>query len=358
MSPAWQDEPRVEVQHDARVFTASIFLNLTGYDEENAPAFHPVRTRLREEMQAAVPPELVSECKDFRGAHPLHHTAYIWLAMLTDGPASFEIAHTEAAAACPVPMIGQHARQIASQLAGLRELLCRLWGLAAVRDAYVDVQPEVLAHGEAGARLLEPNVCKAIAYMKADPGAVLARYTLIPNLLFSYWQAIGVPIGMHFNEVRGPVTVRPGAPDPHATGDPHEFVHLLVAPTSWDLGRVDAHASRLDGLFRRALTYDLVGRNYDSFAAFTNECLVNAVSCRVLRGPAPLAPLGAPASPSVVGEAHLGFLMETWFYERLEAYERRSLEFAEWFEQTMAAATTDRVLEHLARLGVTAAEAQ
>ncbi|MCJ7676099.1 MAG: hypothetical protein MUO35_00070 [Anaerolineales bacterium] len=356
MCPTWQDEPRVGVEHDARVFGASVLLNLTGYDEENGPAFHPVRARLREETRAAVPRALIAECTGFRDAHPLHGSAYMWLAMLTDGPPCFDLVHVETAAASPIPMIEEHVRHIAHELAGLRELLRKLWDLAAVRNAYEGTRPEVLAHGEAHARILEPNVAEAIAYMRTDPAALLARYTLIPNLLSSYWQAMGIPIGMHFHEVRGPVTAVPGAPDPHATGDPHEFVHMLVAPTSWDPSRVDAHASRLDGLFRRAQGYDAA--RYDSFILFMNECLVDAVSCRVRQGPVPLASLDDPNRPQVMEDARAGLLMAPWFYEHLETYERRTASFAEWFDETMAAATTEGVVEHLARFGVIVRDVQ
>ena len=57
-------------------------------------------------------------------------------------------------------------------------------------------------------------------------------------------------------------------------------------------------------------------------------------------------------------EARHGYLLEPWLYEHLESYERASLSFAEWFEETMAAATTEGILEHLARLGVVAREAK
>jgi hypothetical protein len=102
------------------------------------------------------------------------------------------------------------------------------------------------------------------------------------------------------------------------------------------------------------MAYPLVAESYSSVEQWVDECLVNALACRLVYDAGrPLAPLNDPACPLVVQEtAAAGYLLEAWFYEKLADYEQGDMSFAEWFRQTVEETTEEAVLEQLRALGI------
>lgn len=352
---------RVEVRHDAAVFTVSVLLNLTGYDEEHAESFHPVRKRIRQQMADELPAELVAEFKEFQGSHPTHFTSYIVFALLTEGPPSFAPRDVEAVApeegAVGAGWQGvwhSHVTSVRSQLAGLELILEKAWGVPAVRRAFGNVEQETMQHGMPRASARNCGTEAAITYFKADPSHLRVKQVIIPNLLMSHRQALGFPMGRAtFLTVEGPDTGSLGPADPQAVGDPHEFLHILVAPATREPSRVKTYPARFGELFRRAMMYPIVEESYTSHEGWVDECTVKAVACRIAYDAGrPLAPIGDPACPLAVQEASHGFLLEAWFYGKLAEYEQGDISFTEWFEQTVEQTTTEAVLEQLEALGI------
>jgi hypothetical protein len=356
---------RVAVRHDATVFTASVLLNLTGYDEENADSFHPVRERVRREMAEEVPTELLAELEQFRGSHPQHHTRYTVFALSTEGPPSFALREVEEMA----PEDGglgpgwqevwhSEVTRMRRDLAGLELLLARLWAVPAVPRAFQQAEHEALASGRPRASALNRGIEAAVDYLKADPSHLRLRQVIIPNLLMAHRQAMGVPMGgATFISVEGPGAGSLGPADAEAVGDPHEFLHLLVAPATRAPNLVEAYPVRFGELFRRAMTYPGLPYSYGSHEAWVDECLVKAVACRLVYDAGrPLAPLDDPACPLAVQETSMGYLLEAWFYEKLAEYEQGDMSFAEWFQETFEETTAEAVLERLQALGVAVSE--
>jgi hypothetical protein len=355
---------RVEVRHDAAVFTASILLNLTGYDEENDESCHPVRERIRQQMAEELPAELTAELKEFRSDHSTHFMAYIQFALSTEGPPSFtlrdvdEVAPKDGAIGARLHEVWHsHVTSVRKDLAGLELLLKKIWEVPAVPRAFRDVEQETVQYGMPSAAALDHAIEAAIAYLKADPSHLQLRQMIIPNLLMARG-ALGVPMGEDtFFTVESPTSGRLGPAGSDPSGDPHEFVHVLVAPATRERSLVKTYPTRFGGLFRRAMMDPHVAGNYNSHEDWVDECMVKAVACRIVYDTGrPLAPVGDPACPLAVMEASCGFLLEAWFYEKLAEYEQGNMSFTEWYEQTVEHTTEDAVLAHLEELGVVVKE--
>ncbi len=355
---------RVQVRHDAAVFTASVLLNLTGYDEENDEPLHPVGERVRRQMAEEVPAELLAELKEFRADHPTHFTRYIGFALSTEGPPSFtlrdvdEVAPKEGTVGARWHEVWHsHMASIREDLAGLEFFLKRTWGVPAVQRAFRDIEEEAVRHGMASAAALDRGIEAAIAYLKADASHLQLKQVIIPNLLMSRG-ALGFPMGEDtFFTIESPTAGRLGPADSDPVGDPHEFLHLLVMPATRDPGVAETYAARFGRLFRIATAYRLVAESYRSVGNWVDECLVKAVACRIAYDAGrPLAPITDPACPLAVQEAVAGFLLEPWLYEKLADYEQGDASFAEWFQQTVEGITEEAVLAQLQALGITARE--
>jgi hypothetical protein len=352
---------RAEVRHDADVFTASVLLNLTGYDEENADSFHPVRERVRRQMAEGVPAELLAELEGFRSSHPQHHTRYVIFALSTEGPPSFGLREVEAmapgeggAGAEWQEVWHSEVTRLRRDLAGLELLLAELWAAPAVPRAFQEAEHEALESGRPRTSAINRGIEAAIAYLKADPSHLRLKQVIIPNLLMSHRQAMGVPMGgATFITVEGPLDVNLGPAGPEPIGDPHEFLHILVAPATRAPDLVEAYPERFGALFRQAMTYPRMQGSYRSHEAWVDECLVKAVACRLVYDAGrPLAPIDDPACPLAVHETVTGYLLEAWFYDKLGTYEQGDMSFAEWFRQTVEATTEEAVLEQLQALGI------
>lgn len=352
---------RVEVRHDPAVFTASILLNLTGYDEKNGESFHPVRERVRKQLAAELPAELMAELREFRDAHPQHHTTYITFALLTGGPPSFiprdvdDVAPKEGASGADWDDTWQsHVTSVRNDLAGLDDLLQKTWAEPAVRRAFADIEQEAVHYGLPYVAALNRGIEAAIVYLKADHSHLQLRQVIIPNLLMRHSEAMGFPMGRNtFLTIQGPGAGRFGPADSDPVGDPHEFLHLLVNPVALDPRLVETYPARFGELFRKAMMYPIPAQVYTSAENWVAECAVKAVACRIAYDVGrPLVPIGDPACPLAVTETSFGFLLEAWFYDKLADYEQGDMSFAEWFKQTVEQTTTDAVLEQLEALGI------
>lgn len=355
---------RVEVRHDPAVFTASALLNLTDYDEENDEPLHPAGETVRQQMAKELPPELVAELKEFRAAHPVHFTRYIGFALSTEGPPSFtplnveEVAPKEGAVGARWHAVWHsHMASTREELGGLELLLKRTWGVPAVQRAFRDIEEEAVQHGMASAAALDRGIETAIEYLQADPSHLQMKHVIIPNMLMSRG-AMGFPMGEDtFFTIESPTAGRLGPADSDPVGDPHEFLHTLVMPATREPGLLEEYPARFGGLFRRAMAYPLVAESYSSVEKWLDECLVKALACRIAYDKGrPLAPLSDPSCPLAVQEAVAGFLLQTWFYEKLGDYEQGGMSFAEWFRQTVEHTTEEAVLDHLEELGISVKE--
>jgi hypothetical protein len=351
---------RVEVRHDAAVFTPSVLINLTGYDEEAEASFHTVRERVLRQSTDELPADLLADLNEFRGSHPNPHMSYITFVFLTERTPSFamrdvdEVAPKEGISGADWHRLWHsHVTSVRNDLAGLELLLAKIWAALAVRRAFRDVEHEAVQYGMPYVAALDRGIEAAIAYLQAEPAHLRFRQVIIPNLLMRHGEAMGFPMGEDtFFTIQGPGAGRRGPADP--VGDPHEFLHLLANPVALDPCLVKTYPRRFGGLFRRAMTYPIVKQNYRSIQNWVAECAVKAVACRITYDAGrPLAPVGDPACPLAVQEASFGFLLEAWFYGKLADYEQGDMSFAEWFEQTVAQTTTEAVPAQLQALGIT-----
>jgi hypothetical protein len=135
---------------------------------------------------------------------------------------------------------------------------------------------------------------------------------VIPNLLDSHETAFSFVLRDRFMSVEGPQR-KPGY-------NPHEFVHAVTNPLSFDprFASLQAEASMVLPSARTVLRDARPAR---SIAAFMDECLVRAISLRYrVRQNSSLLPA---LEATMISEWREGYILERFFWEQLELMERR-----------------------------------
>lgn len=305
----------VSIEEDPSVFTLFALLNAAGYDEENSPqGMHPARVEVRKALERRLPSALSSDIRRYYRAKgpqatPWHYSV---VALSTSGPPDFrptaewtnEISRMEAFAA----------------LADLQPLLRRFHREARIPSLYREVRPAYLAYMADYDAAVRRETAAVLAYLRVRPDSPLAAGTgehggarVIPNLLESFEKAFSFNLGGRFISVEGPQR--------NIGYNPHEFVHAVTNPLSYDPRHagLQAPAASLLAEARRAMGENGATR---SLAAFFDECLVRAVALRYLaRGDsARLAQL----ERAMLEEYRGGHILERFFWERLGAFEQGS----------------------------------
>jgi hypothetical protein len=188
----------------------------------NPDGMHPVRVRVREQLASKVRSELAKRSRDFyrqhTGADPYHYSV---VAMSTGGPPDFRFT-------AEWPDVSKDASFAA--LADLPVLLRELYTSAPIEEIYAGVRPDYRKYIDQYRASVVAQVAKAMAYcrmsaLNATGGGETPHAVMIPNLLESFSRAFGFVLGDTF-AVEGPQT--------KIGYNPHEFVHGITNPMSYD----------------------------------------------------------------------------------------------------------------------------
>ena len=241
-------------------------MNLTGYDQENGAAYHPVRERLRRDLAQTMPAEVVAEFRDFQAERPEHHFwVFIQYVLSTGGAPSFEPLGFDEL--CAEGKEESAYRPMVEELRGLEGIIRKAWAVPDVQSAYRDAEDQVMAHGSEYAAAFRTGYEKAVEYLKADPTNLKLDYIFVPNLLQSYFEATGHRVGHKFYDVEGPQSEHPREARPGDVGNPHEFVHGLISSVTKDLARIELFAPKVQEIFDTSMAY---GHYYDMLPAFVD----------------------------------------------------------------------------------------
>jgi hypothetical protein len=303
---------RIAVRESPTIFTLFAFLNAAGYDEENRPAMHPVRLHVRRALDSRLPAQLRTECQAYYAAHDSTATpwTYAVVAMATSGPPDFSFGSE-----WTQNLAGQAEF---AQLSELPALLRRFVAAVPVDSLYRSVRAEYVHDVEAYQRVIRREVEAAVAYCRVRDARELAgggetpHAIVIPNLLESNERAFSFVLADTFYAVEGP--------QPQLGYNPHEFIHAITNPMSYDPAHAPAQA-RAESLF--VVARQVTGGEdeaHASLAAWMDEELVRAIALRY--GVGDDATRLAHAEASMLREWRRGHLLERFWFEQLGEYEK------------------------------------
>jgi hypothetical protein len=311
---------RINVSEDRTIFVLFALLNVAGYDEENnAQGMHPVRTRVRDRVSKATPEPLLERLRSFYRQHPSSIYAYGVVAKLTSGPPDFTFTREWKDVENTQPF---------SQLKDLPELLREFYGAVPVEAIYQDVRGEYLGYINDYRKSIAAEVSKVMSYCRVKSvneltGGGETKYAfIIPNLLQSYENNFSFALDAGFYSVDGPQK------QPGKGYNPHEFVHSVTNPMSYD-PRYRRQRQRAQPLFDAAREIPAIQKGYKAIDSFFDECLVRAISLKYLdTGDATRA---AALRGAMMQEYKSGYILERFFYEQLGEYEKTKKSLREYY---------------------------
>ena len=301
-------ERKVAVSENNTIFTLFCLLNVGGYNEENnSGGMHPVRVKVRERLSHTVPPALAQRIRDFYREHP-HSSPYDYavVAMSTGGAPDFKFS-------VGWPQVSKEASFAA--LSDLPALLRELYANASIEEIYSAVHPDYLAYIEQYRAAVLAEVAKVMKYCRVTElssveGGEVSYAVVIPNLLESFSNAFSFVLDDALYSVEGP--------QPKIGYNPHEFVHSITNPISYD-PRYRTLQQPAQPLYDLAKSRPEVA-DLKNLQNFFDENLVRAISLRYLN-------TGDPAraqrlQDAVIKEYRRGYTLEPFFYEQLADYEK------------------------------------
>jgi hypothetical protein len=313
-------ERKVVVAENQTIFTLFCLLNAGGYEKENRrEGMHPARLKVREELMRALRPELASRIRDYyrqhRSATPYDYSV---VAMSTGGPPDFKFGPEW-------PEVSKEASF--AGLADLPPLLRDLYASASIAEIYARVRPDYRSYNAQYRAAVVAQVAKVMAYCRVSElsnvsGGEVPSAVVIPNLLQSYSNAFSFVLGDTFYSIEGP--------QEKIGYNPHEFVHSVTNPMSYDprYQALQAPAQPLFDLARKQPDMD----DLKNLQNFLDENLVRAISLKYLDD-------GDPARSkrlrdAMMREYRAGYTLEPFFYQQLALY-RKSTEPLATFYPTM-----------------------
>lgn len=314
------------MEEDLTVFTLFAMLNAAGYDDENASTgMHPVRIAVRRQLEHLVPPALRARLRTFYAAHRADASTwhYSVVAMATSGRPRFR----------PTSEWAEISGNAAfGRLAELHALLRAFDAAVDIPRLYAQVRPayrtyiadyEIAVRRETGA---------VLSYLRVDSRTSLTSghgehngARVLPNLLQSYEAAFSFNLGGRFISVEGP--------QPRIGYNPHEFIHAVTNPLSYDPrhAAAQAPAELLAAEARAALG---AGNANRSAAAFMDECLVRAIALRYRSGGDEARRTRREAE--MMNEYRQGYILERFFWEQLALFEAGHETLAEAYPAMLA----------------------
>ncbi|MEW6455573.1 MAG: beta-propeller fold lactonase family protein [Acidobacteriota bacterium] len=315
---------RIRLTENKTIFTVFAFLNAAGYDEENNPnGMHPVRKRVRERLFEVTPGPLKERVQTFYQKHRAEPYTYTVVTMATSGPPEFRFT--------------EQWREIAdrprfSALAELPALLRDFYAAVPIEAIYEGVRGDYQKAVEGYLSAIQREVSKVMKYCRVQSPAELAgrgevvQALVIPNFLLSYEYAFAFVWQDTLYSIEGPQN---GPPDQWGY-NPHEFIHSITNPVSYD-ERYRPQQQRAQPLFEAAMQLPEFQDQFKTktITHFFDECLVRAIALKYLdtRDPKWTEQLRA----DMMDEYRQGYILERFFYEQLEAYEKSEAALRDYY---------------------------
>jgi len=307
-----QIKDRVKLVQDPTIFTLFALLNVAGYDDENREAgMHPVRLRIRSEVDTLVSPEFKARLREFYDTHRAAASpwTYCVVAKASSGPPDF----------APDSVWTK-------ELAGKGEFngMERVHGLLRefhrkipVDRLYGEVEKDYADYIRVYRKAVHAQVLAALTYCRVQNVSELTGPSqgqlcvVIPNLLDSYRRATSFVLEDTLYAVEGP--------QEKVGYNPHEFLHAVTNPAVYDQS-LTATSEKARPVLEALRTVNAEG-DFRSPAALLDESLVRALSLRY-KYPNATPEERALLEGNMLKEYRSGYVLERYFWEHLADYEK------------------------------------
>jgi len=313
-----QIKRRVKLVEDPTIFTLFALLNQAGYDEENRSAgMHPVRLRVRAEVDTLISPEFKGRLREFYDVHRASASTWTYcvVAKASSGPPDF----------APDSV---WTKELAGKgefngMEKVHALLREFHRKLPVDRLYGDVRKEYVASIHAYRKAVHTEVAAALAYCRVHDVSELAGgqvCVVVPNLLDSYRRATSFVLGDTLYTIEGP--------QEKAGYNPHEFIHAVTNPAVYDPGLAEKSEKARPVL--EALRAVKAEGDFRSPAALLDESLVRAVSLRYRTAGATPEEV-ASLEQDMLKEYRAGYVLERYFWEKLADYEKSTQSLRKYY---------------------------
>ncbi len=297
---------------DRRLFTVMAFINAAGYDAEwEGVKMHPVRTRVRDEIQSrlAKEPEKKSQWQKYYKQQELdiYHYADYALSLSPDYPFRRIRPNNE---------LGY--RKVQRKLEHFPEVLNDFWTTVRLEEIWDEIKPEYVSEiNKYDLKEMNRQLSFLWGYLRMERDE---SYTIVnvPNLMGQHYQGFSVQYEKYIYTVENPGS--------HSYGlNIHEYLHKIVGPL------VDIHYKqyrhKLRNYYKAGRDGDWV-QNYKHPRIFTEECLVRALDNRIKMKLKEEASGQTEAEPDMVAqETDNGFKLVRPFYQLMSQFEESSESF-------------------------------
>jgi hypothetical protein len=304
-----QIKERVKLVEDPAIFTLFTLLNVAGYDDENRETgMHPVRRRIRAEVDTLISPEFKARLREFYDLHRAQASpwTYCVVAKASSGPPDF----------APDSVWTQDLKG-KGEFAGMDKvhaLLREFHRKIPMDRLHGEVRRDYVAYIRDYRKAVHREAAAALDYARIRDVSELPGQgqlvVVIPNLLDSYRRATSFVLGDTLYSVEGP--------QEKVGYNPHEFIHAVTNPAVYDPS-LSAKSEKARPLLQALRTANAEG-DFRSPAALLDESLVRAVSLRY--GFANASPEERSAlEADMLKEYRAGYILERYFWEKLADYE-------------------------------------
>jgi len=325
---------RITVAESKNIFTVFAFLNLAGYDDENnKEGMHPVRKLVREQVAKLTPAPLQKRIRSFYKDHPVDspYSAYAVVATATSGPPEFKFSPSWSEIANQAPF-----RDIQEMPSLLREFYAAI----PIDKVYERVRNDYESAISAQRAAIVREVSRVMEYCRVGGVSELVgegevkKAVVIPNLLESYERATSFVWEDTFISLQGP--------QPHPGYNPHEFVHSITNPLSYD-PKYRNQRERAQGLLVTARRMPEAASDAENLEKYFDENLVRAISLKYLdTGDAARA---ERLRAKMLEEYRTGYILERFFYEQLSGYEKSGQSLRLYYPQMLARLDPEQELD-------------
>jgi hypothetical protein len=250
---------------DRRLFAVMAFINAVGYDSEwEGTQMHPVRLRVREEIQSclAKEPRKKRKWKKYYKEKGLDIYHYVDFALSLSSDYPFRRIRPDSELGYP---------DAQRKLEHFSDVLNDFWSIVRLEEIWMMVKPDYIAEiNKYDFQEIGRQLSFLWNYLRMEPDKSYVTVN-VPNLMGQHFQGFAVRYEKYIYTVENPGS--------HSYGlNIHEYLHGVVGPL------VDVHYSRQDTKLRKYYEAGKDGlwlKGYEHPRIFTEECLVRALDQRI-----------------------------------------------------------------------------
>ena len=303
--------PGFIVVADRRVFAVMSFLNIAGFDKEvPGKAMHPVRAKVRDMLTANLREHLekVAAWRKLYADSHLQSFHYLDFALSLTPDYPFRRAYEDRELGYPAT---------AGRLRGFPDILNDFWATASVEKVWDAVKPDYLAElRKYDLQRMAADLALTWKYLR-QPRSDSFVLVNVPNLLDSYYHAIGAQYDPYYYSVESP-----GAGS--YSLNVHEYLHHFVNPlVEANFGR---QRSKLHGYYDAGRRGPMA-RSYQNDVTFVYECLVRALDSRIEAQMTDDTTVKANVEKRVARETREGLTLVNPFFLLLAQFEESGQRF-------------------------------